>query len=777
MLLDFGLAKMLGAATLTLTGSFQGSPVYASPEQISPDRGEVGPASDVYSLGVTLYEAVTGRVPFDGETTAQVFRSILEGDPPRVRARSGSLPPDLETVIEKAMDRDARDRYATVGEFADDLDAILNLDPIRARPIGRLTRMRRWMARNKTTTAAIAVGLLALASVPVLLGLESARAERARSEVAADALRGAAAILAECVRDMPSPSESVERVDQARSMFSQHHSLASWAEFDRETEAEAATRTAQTVGFREALRMIDRAEDAGASVAAVRQARAQVYFQRWRVAKARRHEAGAMEYAELIRSHDTTGKLVAALDKRWRVDLRCQPEARMWVLRYQKVVREPRLAPAPLGGTPTVDPGTWGLRIVRATGAIEPMDTIVRLAGCAVEGAVFALRDRGRVRAGDRLVSIDGEAVRSMFDVEQVTWPKPEAPKAARRFVFERAGTGVRVGTTAHGGLGDARALAEQGGVPATVYREGSLVQVNLSEGLVTRMTAAPLLLNEESCVVDSVSLAEGDYLIVGYRPGFEPYRVRIRVGPGLWQDFTVKLDPVGTTPTGMVRIGPALVAMEREVTAGEYLEFLNDPETVAFVDRAGRPVRFPRTVDTALVGGLWVRRDGEFHLPEDWHPDMPVLGVSWQDCTAYAKWRTERQPGGAARWIYRLPELEHYMVMASQHDFGRRFAYGNVFRPLWSKSCNSRPYACVERVMQFPIDESPLGIFDLTGSASEWTATPWNFGTQRGMIEGNWGQAQELRFGAANGVGDDAVMETFGFRLIAEPAEPSAGK
>ncbi|MCA8958544.1 MAG: serine/threonine protein kinase, partial [Planctomycetes bacterium] len=174
MLLDFGLAKALDAATLTFSSTFQGSPCYASPEQISRDHGAIGPATDVYSLAVTLYEAVTGQVPFSGETTEQMFRAILESHVTRLRAHTPQLPRDLETVVAKAMEREPERRYASAAEFADDLDAILTLRPVRARPVGMLGRTWRWVRRNQTAAAGVAVAVLALVSIPIVFAVDRA---------------------------------------------------------------------------------------------------------------------------------------------------------------------------------------------------------------------------------------------------------------------------------------------------------------------------------------------------------------------------------------------------------------------------------------------------------------------------------------------------------------------------------------------------------------------------------------------------------------------------
>jgi eukaryotic-like serine/threonine-protein kinase len=162
MLFDFGVARHANLSTLTLTGEFRGTPHYASPEQVRAKRVKIDHRTDIYSLGSTLYEAVTGRVPFEGETTEQVFHQILEADPEPPCRLNGSISRDLGTVIEKAMEKDPARRYQTAGEFADDLDRILDGEMIAARPAGFSTRVLKRVRRHPVLSTATAGALLSM---------------------------------------------------------------------------------------------------------------------------------------------------------------------------------------------------------------------------------------------------------------------------------------------------------------------------------------------------------------------------------------------------------------------------------------------------------------------------------------------------------------------------------------------------------------------------------------------------------------------------------------
>ena len=162
--IDFGLARLLDHQTfLALSGSPIGTPYYMSPEQVR-DAKSVGPESDVYSLGVCLYEIMTGRIPFEGSDAWPVFERILRGEPAPPRSLRSDLPADLETICLKAMDRDPRRRYRNAAEFADDLSRHLNGMPISAHPPTAAEKARRWISR-RATAIAVAGGAVLLAGL------------------------------------------------------------------------------------------------------------------------------------------------------------------------------------------------------------------------------------------------------------------------------------------------------------------------------------------------------------------------------------------------------------------------------------------------------------------------------------------------------------------------------------------------------------------------------------------------------------------------------------
>jgi WD40 repeat protein/tRNA A-37 threonylcarbamoyl transferase component Bud32 len=174
---DFGLAKRWEEPGQTQTGEILGTPAYMAPEQAKGESKSVGPAADVYALGAILYEALTGRPPFQSQAVMETLQKVLSEEPVPPRQRVPGVPADLETICLKALRKDPRDRYATAREFADELDRFLHDEPVRARRLSRLEKVARWCRRKPAAAALLAatVGLLLLAGLASILAFYHAR--------------------------------------------------------------------------------------------------------------------------------------------------------------------------------------------------------------------------------------------------------------------------------------------------------------------------------------------------------------------------------------------------------------------------------------------------------------------------------------------------------------------------------------------------------------------------------------------------------------------------
>jgi serine/threonine-protein kinase len=163
---DFGLARRLeDGPGLTHSGAQLGTPSYMAPEQARGEKGVIGPATDVYTLGATLYECLTGRPPFRAETAAATLHQVVADEPVPPARLNPQIPRDLETICLKCLHKLPARRYPTAAALAEDLRRFLRGEPIAARPPGRGERLVRWTRRHPGRAALVAAtALVALAA-------------------------------------------------------------------------------------------------------------------------------------------------------------------------------------------------------------------------------------------------------------------------------------------------------------------------------------------------------------------------------------------------------------------------------------------------------------------------------------------------------------------------------------------------------------------------------------------------------------------------------------
>ncbi|MCA9319105.1 MAG: SUMF1/EgtB/PvdO family nonheme iron enzyme, partial [Planctomycetes bacterium] len=162
VVLDFGLASADADVQVTQSGDLMGTPAYMSPEQVTGGSRHLDRRTDVWSLGVTLHECLSGRRPFAAPSREALYRDILIHEPEDLRRLSPTIPVELSVVLQTAMNKDAERRYATAENFADDLRRVRERKPIAAQPMSAWLRTCRWAQRNPIVATMSAALLLFL---------------------------------------------------------------------------------------------------------------------------------------------------------------------------------------------------------------------------------------------------------------------------------------------------------------------------------------------------------------------------------------------------------------------------------------------------------------------------------------------------------------------------------------------------------------------------------------------------------------------------------------
>lgn len=183
LITDFGLAKQVSSQSQrTMAGSIMGTPSYMPPEQAAGKTDQIGPWSDLYSLGAILYELLTGRPPFRAASPFETIRQVIETEPLSPRLLNPGVPRDLETICLKCLQKERSRRYASAQELADELGRFLRGEPIRARPISQAERLWRLCRRNPITSSAIALAVLLLIGTLVEMTISNIRISAALAD-------------------------------------------------------------------------------------------------------------------------------------------------------------------------------------------------------------------------------------------------------------------------------------------------------------------------------------------------------------------------------------------------------------------------------------------------------------------------------------------------------------------------------------------------------------------------------------------------------------------
>ncbi len=787
MLLDFGVARELESNQATLTRSFLGSPAYMAPEQIAAKGGKVDARTDVYALGITMYQCLTGALPFRRETLEEVFHDVLVEPPAAPRKARPELSNDVETVILKAIDKEPEQRFVDAAAFARDLRALLMFLPIEARPPGPLKRLARAARRHSAITTLLLATPLALIAFFAVQQIER-KVERTTT------IEEAHAKIVQYRNGIEEARELGARVTEL-----QMRAMSEYLAPERDLELDAfedqvlAERRSREESFYAILDLIRRAADLDAAPEAITELRGRLYMAKYMEVIAAGDPLLRTVYHNLVQRNDPKGTIMGEEVNPVMIEIECNVEgAKLYRFRSAHAREElgqteRRWVPAPHGTSPTpVKPGTFCLVLLEDAQGLYAGDLVVKVAGHAIREAMLVSQGSGQVQLHDRLISIGGHPVLGHYEVDMYGRRDSYLPRlgspTAQDFVFERNGQqfteraadltelGIEVATP--------REVVQAGAVVTTLFSQGELHSKFLESGLRVDETATPLIYSKAS-LVGITPLGpfdvgnESRQVLVLRAPGYEPQLVPIDQ-----RGRRIDLLPQGTSPAKFVRIVDRTMStplesayfwMRRhEVTFGEYLEFLNDPETQREVGESETPIRRPRGGPGQSKDLCRRNPDGSFQLRPNWPAEVPVFGVSWYDAQAYAKWKTAKAKAAGLPHVYSLPKEHEWMSSAGPHQ---KFLYGDRFHPKWTSSCFSKPLPYPQRVMSYPIDRSLSGVFDVCGNVSEWLDAWWvEEQDRRWHVGGAWsdgGPASMFQVSGGNGSRPEEVFDQIGFRLV----------
>jgi WD40 repeat protein/serine/threonine protein kinase len=215
LVMDFGLAKRdAGEITMTYEGKLLGTPAYMPPEQARGEGHDVDGRADIYSIGVILFELLTGELPFRG-SARMLLNQVIHDQPPSPRKLQSAIPRDLETITLKCLEKDPDKRYETCAALGEDLQAWADHKPIKARPTGSLGKLLRWHKRNPVVanlTAGVAVVLILSAAVSINFAFTA----QEEAELARQARNRATASESAALESQNQAIQQKEKADQAR---------------------------------------------------------------------------------------------------------------------------------------------------------------------------------------------------------------------------------------------------------------------------------------------------------------------------------------------------------------------------------------------------------------------------------------------------------------------------------------------------------------------------------------------------------------------------------
>jgi formylglycine-generating enzyme required for sulfatase activity/tRNA A-37 threonylcarbamoyl transferase component Bud32/tetratricopeptide (TPR) repeat protein len=700
---DFGLAKDVETDTqLTMSGATLGTLAYMSPEQARGRVKEVDHRSDLYSLGATLYEMLTYRIPFYGTSTMEVVNKIVFDDPIDPQKANAFVDRDMETICLKCLAKEKEKRYQTGKELADDIGRYLSGEAIHARPASTFEKVQRRVSKNKPFYGALVAVVLVLLGgiITHLVRQHNRRVQRENNAMAHMAAgkklynlgdyRGALEEYSQALPLLPEDKEIRNAVAEARVRLArkEEREKAEAMEKARREEAEAALREKRKKAEAKAQEGI-------------------VELYQYRIEKARlpKIQQFVAEQEAMVAPWDPLEKKEGLLKAKERLKEIEQQIPFYYVSAISNFQKAIGLDPKNKTARENLAHLYWE-RFLEAETEGDPEGMTI------YEQLVHTYDDANRFK---HLLEREGRLTLT------------SDPTGAELYLFRYEERELRLKPIPYH---PKKGLLETSGAKESPAKLSRVYPLHFSPD--NRIGKTPLT---------GISLPRASYLVVMRKDGYEDARYPVRIQRDKeWKGHVVLYtrEEIGSdfvyVPAGPFLMGGDSEAFQSapgatvslsgffigryEVTMGEYLKFLNTPEIQAKIGREGENLRYvPRKY---VHSGALLERGpkGDFRWRFD--PKVPVYGISRTDALAYCFWRSNR-PDAKKRGIrYRLPTGMEWEKAARGVD-RRIFPWGYEFDGTFCQTGFARKDPRRPNpVGSYPSDESPCGAFDMAGSVKE---------------------------------------------------------
>lgn len=781
----------IGADFHTIEGSVMGTPSYLPPEQAKGAISELDERSDVFSLGGVLYKILTYKSPYSGEN---IYQKLLKAGeyklvPPDLRAPNNQIPPELTAICMKAMARDKEARYENALALKHDLQLYLDGKSVSAKKDSLFVRTKKWIIRNKVASIGIAAALTCLIVGIVVTAIYHHKKTQERIEILIS--QGQSASAEGRYEDAEETFFSVLGLDSGNIRARNGIAMVSSKALALKNKRLAKEKIKEAKALFESEDYVN-AYDAYVATFALDPESAEA-IQGIKISAVRAEKQKAQErIAPILAETKILSGRKKEIDKSIVVLNSRREKLKRNIKGYENFnVKKPYWDTERSLLATKIDNLKVESEIISKYLTVLSHDGENKEARKALSQIYYDKFAEGEIRQDRKdmayykalVLTFDDGYYKGLLEKDgTITLSSTPVTDEYYMYRFMEGSAGRMIPAP----FNPKAFFSEQKNSPKDNIMQGIDPDFNLSK--VAFLPIKKLLTftsYNRLKKMDDLKMPSGSYLIIIKKRGYIDTRVSVLIARGENKVIkNVKLFKEKEVPPGFVYVPggkfimggdpsapysvertekfvPGFFISRNEVTAGDYLKFINYLET----HMPGSSEKYlPRRATTS--GFYWKKSGGRYQtaFPSDW----PILGISWNDARAYCKYMSNRYKGRG--WQFRLPEDWEWEKAARGAD-GRYFPWGNAFDYRFCSMANSKKGKRdgPDKIGSFPLDESVYGVRDIAGNVSEWCLTFYdqekNIRINRGSA---WSYVDEnyARCAGKNGHSPSDVADFRGFRM-----------